>query len=144
VRLAVGVLAAAGLIGVSAFAPRLTSTEAAFLDSGAASGSFQATTVVAPTNLTCVTNANNTVTIGWSYPNGDPARFDVLNGGNLLTSVPGGARSVTLTGQALLALGTFQISIRTNVAPTWPTPASANVPVNVISLLGLAAAACAT
>ena len=147
VRLAVAVLAAAVLVVLTAAGPRLTSTEAAFTDAGGATGSFQVMTVVAPTSITCVSNADNTVTIGWAYPNGTPTQFDILlgaTGATVLTTVPGTARSVTLTGQALLALGTFQIRIRTNVAPTWPMPASASVGVNVISLLGLAAAACAT
>ncbi|MFZ7086769.1 signal peptidase I [Curtobacterium sp. RRHDQ10] len=91
--------------------------------------SFAATSAVAPTSLTCTTNTNRSVTVGWSYGSSDtPASFDVLSAGSSVSNVAGTARSVNLTGSGS---GTYTLSVRTNLTTSWTATSSTTVTVTV-------------
>lgn len=142
-RLAVIALACAALIGVGVAGHGPTGTSAAFTDTGAGTAGFQAATAVAATMQPCTNNPDgNTVTISWTYTGPAPVSFDVYVNSTLIISTPPATRAVTLSGGGLLLLGLNQpITVRTVYSSTW-TATSGSVPINVISLLGLAAVRC--
>ena len=90
---------------------------------------WKAATAVAPTSLTCTTNTNKSVTVGWSYTGTDtPSSFDVMNGQTSVTNVAGTVHSATLTGTGS---GTYTLTIRTNLTSTWTATSSTSVSVTV-------------
>ncbi|ROQ39760.1 hypothetical protein EDF46_1392 [Frondihabitans sp. PhB188] len=143
VRLAIVALALGVAVTLGVTGHGLVDTQAAFSDSGAATGTFSTATATAATGVTCTNNADgSTVTISWTYSGATPTGFDVLVGAGT-TTVPGATRTVVLAGGGLLALGLNQpIRVRTNLSSNW-TATSAAVTVNVLSLAGLAAVRCA-
>jgi signal peptidase I len=128
-RAAVGVVVfAVGLSG-AAFVPSRAEAAAFGAITSNAVSSWKATTVVSPTQLTCTTNTNKSVTVGWSYTGSDtPASFDVMNGSSSVTNVAASARSATLTGTGS---GTYTLTVRTNLTTTWTAASASSVTITV-------------
>ncbi|ROP64983.1 signal peptidase I [Curtobacterium sp. ZW137] len=89
--------------------------------------SFATATATAVTALTCTNNADNTVTIGWTYPGaaGVPTSFDVLMGTTVVGTATGSASSARVAGSGILSLGaTVTVNVRTNLGGTWSATSS--------------------
>lgn len=89
--------------------------------------SFGATTVPQATGLTCTSNGDGTVNIGFAYAGPAATSFSVVNGSTVLATGTTGATSpVKVTGTAILGLGqVYTVSVRVNFAGTWTSTSTA-------------------
>ncbi len=107
--------------------------------------SLTATTVVAPTALTCTnTSGSSGVVIGWSYSGETPDKFELMYGSTVLaTTTAGTQRSVTYDQGALLALGNrYTLTVRTTLAGSWTATSTSTTSVQVTALVLASAVRC--
>jgi signal peptidase len=108
--------------------------------------SLTATTVVAPTALTCTnTSGSSGVVIGWNYASSEvPEKFELMYGSTVLaTTTAGTQRSVTYDQGALLALGNrYTLTVRTTLAGSWTATSTSTTSVQVTALVLVSAVRC--
>lgn len=119
---------------------------APFSRTTSSTSNYGAGTPVSVSGLSCAPASATSVTISWSYPPttdiGVPTSFDLMDGTTRVATAPGTASSLVYSGSGLLALGTVDLGIRTNLGGSWTVPSSQSVKVRVLSLAGSGSAGC--
>jgi signal peptidase I len=138
--------------GVAVLLPTAASAVAFSKTTGNPTSSYTATSAVTQaTAVTCTPNGSG-VTISWTYTDTNPTnptQFELMTGTNSLVTVTGTARSASLTAAnaGLIAIGTYPITIRTDLGSSspgyWQATSTSSVNVKVSSLIGLGSVACA-
>lgn len=104
-------------------------------------GTATATPVTA---LTCTSNADGSVTIGWAYNGSAPDRFTTLIDGvaSSDTSAPT-ARATILSPRELFSFRRSTINIRTDLTSTWTATSTSAVQIVTVRFLGIGRTSCA-
>lgn len=134
--------AVAGTIGALLLpAPAAAATFAA--TTAAPTSTLTAATATPVTALTCTSNADGSVTIGWTYTGTAPERFTTLVDGQATATAPAGTRSTTLSSWDLFTWRTSTVSIRTDLTTTWTTTSDSTVRIVTVRFLGFGRTSCA-
>ncbi|MBF4616434.1 signal peptidase I [Curtobacterium sp. VKM Ac-1376] len=143
-RTASAVFAAAVAVTVALAVPA-PAAAAAFSATAATPVSVIATAAATPaTGLTCTTNTNGSVTIGWSYNGALPERFTTLIDGVASSDTSTGtARTTTISSSGLFSFRSSTITIRTDLTDTWTTASDSTVRITTVRFLGLGRTSCA-
>jgi len=117
---------------------------AAFTATTPSATSTLATATALPVSaLTCATNSDGTVSIGWGYAGTAPERFTVLVDGQEVAQRPADARSTTVGSWDLFTWRTSTVSIRTDLTSTWTATSTESVRVVTVRFLGFGRTSCA-
>ncbi|BAJ73189.1 signal peptidase I [Microbacterium testaceum StLB037] len=118
---------------------------AAFSARTQTSGSLQAATPVAPSDLTCANNFDGSVTIGWAYDAERPYNFEILvDGRGSIATLGPDARSIQLRANTPFSFGrTSVVRVRTNLTQTWGATSSDSRSVTTVTILWVGVARCA-
>ncbi|PZF55582.1 signal peptidase I [Curtobacterium sp. MCSS17_008] len=108
-----------------------------------ATSTLATATATPVTALTCATNSDGSVSIGWGYAGTAPERFTVLVDGQAVTQRPADARSTTLGSWDLFTWRTSTVSIRTDLTSTWTATSTDTVRVVTVRFLGFGRTSCA-
>jgi len=103
-----------------------------------ATNSLRAATAVATTALTCKSNGDGSVSIGFTYGGapGVVSSFDVMMGSTVVGTDLGTASSVRVVGSGILNLGaTVTVTVRTNLGGTWTATSTSTAKIQT-ALLG--------
>lgn len=100
-------------------------------------------TAVPVTAVTCASNTDGSVTIGWSYAGVTPDRFTTLVDGQAVSTSSTAARATTVRSSDLFAWRTSSVSIRTDLTDTWTAVSDSSVRIVTVRFLGFGRTSCA-
>lgn len=95
------------------------------------------------TAVTCTSNTDGTVTIGWDHTGTAPARFTVLVDGRTAATTTADGRTTTLASWDLFTWRTSTVSIRTDLTDTWTATSADTVRIVTVRFLGFGRTSCA-
>lgn len=141
---AVGALLVTSVCTVAALAVPAPAAAAAFAATATAPGTMATVAATPATALTCTSNTNGSVTIGWSYDGVAPERFTtVIDGVASSDTSAGTARSTTISSWDLFSFRTSSVTVRADVTSTWTTTSASSVRISTVRFLGLGRTTCA-
>lgn len=140
---AAGALFIASVCTVAALAVPAPAAAAAFAATATASSTIATVAATPATALTCTSNANGSVTIGWSYDGAVPERFTTMIDGVASSDISAGtARSTTISSWDLFSFRTSSITVRADVTSTWTTASVSSVRISTVRFLGIGRTSC--
>ncbi|QQD76172.1 signal peptidase I [Curtobacterium sp. YC1] len=101
-----------------------------------------AATATPVTGMTCTSNSDGSVTVGWNYTGADPDRFTVLVDGRAAATQPARSRAATLSSWNLFTWRSSTVSVRTDLTGTWTATAASTVRIVTVRFLGIGRSSC--
>lgn len=95
------------------------------------------------TALTCGSNRDGSVTVGWKFSGAVPQRFTILVDDQPVTTATADARTATISSRDLFVWKTSTVRIRTDLTTAWTAQSESSVTITTIRILGLGRTSCA-
>lgn len=142
-RAAAALLVAAACTTVALALPAPAAAIGFAATTSATSSTLTTATATPVTAMTCTSNTDGTVTIGWDHTGTAPTRFTVLVDGRAAATTPADARAATIGSWDLFTWRTSTVSVRTDLTDTWTTTSTDTVRIVTVRFLGFGRTSCA-